>query len=783
MTMPSLDRSSGLIMLSRGCWAVFAAMVLGALACGSPDPPLLTVGDEAVARLIADEPTHLLDPGRLSLAELDRALGRPWKVALADDLRNAVLLPPGTDFERRLRVVGDSEVRAWVGVPEGVNRPVVVRCLLREPNRRPRLLDERRVGPGADRGDRWWPMRADLGPWLGREVSLVFTASAEPDFDRSLGTPVLAEPVVVATGVGRDDRPNVVLISIDTLRADHLSLYGYPLPTSPRIDAWAATDATVFESVVAPSPWTLPSHVSLFTGLDAVHHGINHDVGGLGAAGGGDAVLALDFLAEILARSGYETAAFTGGAFLHPRYGFAQGFDRYLSWPDRARDRLEFEVGIDGALEWMSQDRARPFFVFLHTYAVHDPYRARRGFFRRVATTGAERPAGRVAVATLESGPAHGFKQRNRFVWRPRGGGQEPLVLDRADRSRLAAMYDSGIAYMDDQIGRLLDGMDDLGVVERTVVVLTSDHGESLGEAGRAGHIYLSDDNLMVPLVIADPRGTGAGRRVARQVRLIDIAPTILELVGVELPATMQGVSLAPLMAGGEAQVPTEAWSYAAASNHGLALRLDGRLKFTLDTTAWPPATGARELYELASDPSESLDLSAVDDRVEGLEAAAEAYLESVAPGLRLRVTTGDRRLRGRLVGGMIRPGGTKVIGMDGPFLAWVTMGEATLDAPPGSDFTILFEKVFGRELVFDGRIEVAGRDLHVRHRFEVAQLEGRAALVVEDGRWRSVDREITGDETSLAVEWRGGAGLAGPPAAVDDEELAEQLRALGYLD
>ncbi|HSN54266.1 MAG TPA: sulfatase [Candidatus Sulfomarinibacteraceae bacterium] len=771
--------------LRRRGSAAAVSLLLASAACGGPEPTAVPVGGEPVVRLIGEEPERLFDPGsRLALDEHVEACGRPWKIAVGKDLRNALLLPPGSSVERRLRVVGEAELRAWVGLPAGVDRPVSFRASVREPGCDEVMLFERQVGPGADRVDRWWPVRAGLEPWIGRDVTLVFEAAAGPGMDRTRGIPLLANPEVVAAGSGDSERLNLILISIDTLRADHLSLLGYPLPTSPNIDRWAAAAAAVFESVVAPAPWTLPSHVSLLTGLDALRHGINHDVGGLGAGNGGDdAVLALDFLAEILSRSGYETAGFTGGAYLHPRYGFAQGFDRFVSWPDRARDGHELEVGVDNALALMAGEGTRPFFVFLHTYAVHDPYRARPGFYERVSTLPGDRPTGRVALKSPETRPETGFLQQNVFVWRPPDGGQEDIVLDDEARRRITAMYDSGIAYMDEQIGRLLDGMRELGVADRTVIVLTSDHGESLGDAGRAGHIYLSDDNLLVPLLIAVPGGAGAGRRIERQVRLIDVAPTVLELLGIERPAAMDGVSLAPLLRGGEAKVPAEAWSYAAASNRGLSLRLDNRLKLTLNTTAWFPATSRRGLFDLERDPAESVDLAAVDRRAGALHAAADAYLEAEARGLRLRLQTGDGHLRGRLLGPMVRPVGTKVIGMDGPFLGWVTMGEATVDAPPGSDFTVVFEKVFGRDLTFEGRLGLDGAAFPIRYRVDVVDLHRSQALILDGGRWRRVARVLAEGEIGLAVEWCGDVAMAGPPSAVHDEQLAEQLRALGYIE
>jgi arylsulfatase len=735
-----------------------------------------------MVRLIADEPHRLLNATEKP-SFIQRLRGPPAvaKAELGNDLRTAAPLPPGSTFEVRIFVAGGAELRASVGVPAGFARPAVFSGIVRGTDGQEAELFEHRIDPAAESTDRWWEVRAGLQPWLGREVTLVIKAVVEPGSGEALGVPLLADPEVVATHGGRDERFNVVLISIDTLRADHLSLYGYPLPTTPRIDGWAGANAVIFTAAVAPAPWTLPSHVSLLTGLDAVRHGVNHDVGGLGAPGG-DAVLALDFLAEILARAGYETAAFTGGAYLDPRFGFAQGFDRYVTWPDRARDRGELEAGVDRALAWMAVEQARPFALFLHTYAVHDPYRVRPGFFDRVSADPGDPPAGRVALKSPKNSVENGFQQVNRFVWRPQDGGESPLEPTDGSRRMVTAMYDSGVAYMDHEIGRLFDGMDELGITSRTVIVFTSDHGESLGEAGRVGHIFLTDENLLVPLIIAAPGAAGGGRRVDRQVRLIDVTPTILDVLGIEPSRSMDGVSLAPLLRGEPAAVPAEAWSYSAAPNRGVSLRIDNRLKFTLNNAAWPPAKGRRELFDLERDHAETANLAEADVRADDLESKVTSYLYGRAAGLRLRIQTGDARLQGRIVGAAVRPVGTKVIGMDGPFLRWDGMGEASVDVPAGRSFTVVFEKVFGGALTVAGEIEQFGSVVSLRERFDVLALEGAEAVVLDGERWRRVRRGLAEGEIGLAVRWQGGMILGGPPAAVDDAELAEQLRALGYI-
>jgi arylsulfatase A-like enzyme len=714
---------------------------------------------------------------------LSRVQRTAWKAELGHEVRNGRLGMPGMAAEYRLLIAGPCEFRVSFGLPAGVPRPVTFRVVARDAEGRKTVLIERRIDPGEEGAERWWEERAALEQWRDRELWLSLETAAAPDFDPSRGIPLWANPEVVATGRKTDDRLNLLLISVDTLRPDHMSLYGYPVPTTPSIDEWARERAAVFSSVVAPAPWTLPSHVSLLSGLDAVRHGINHDAGGLGATASDDAITSLDLLAEILGRSGYATAAFTGGAYLHPRYGFAQGFDRYAYWPDRSLDDVEFETGVDLALQWMGKPRPEPSLFFLHTYAVHDPYRVRTPFFGRVAPQGMIPPDGRVALTSPKNKVENGFQQVNRFVFRPSRGAPTELEMTADDRRLVAAMYDSGIAYVDAQIGRLLEAMDELGAADRTVIVVTSDHGESLGERGQAGHIYLTDDNLLVPLVVFDPRGRGAAMRIDHQVRLTDVLPTVLDLLGVEHHQPTDGVSLVPTMKGRASPLPTLAWSYSAAPNRGLSLRVDNRLKFIVNNTAWAPVVGRRALFDLAADPGEIRDLSAQDVRTRDLYTAAMAYLRQHASGLRLRIRSGDGRIAGRLRGPAIRPLGTKAMNLEAPYIVWVEMGEAKFDVPAGEDFTLSFEKVFGKRLTVEGALHRDGGRYPFDVTFNVHHLEDAKGLVLANGRWRSVGRDVADDEIGFSVRWQGGAVVGGQPAFVADAELAEQLRALGYLD
>ncbi|MEN8165378.1 MAG: sulfatase, partial [Acidobacteriota bacterium] len=562
----------------------------------------------------------------------------------------------------------------------------------------------------------WTDIDFDLSDFQGKSVDLAFEArvsgSKRPDW------PVFVANPEFLAGDRRQPLPDILVISVDTLRSDRLSLLGYSRPTTPLLDRWAQETAVVFPEVIAAAPWTLPAHVSLFTGLDAVRHGVNHDVGDMTVLAGTAPVTELDFMAETLRQAGYSTAAFTGGAYVGHNFGFAQGFDIYSSWPDRARDFDELPTGVAKTLEFFRSRQTEPAFVFLHTYAVHDPYRAWPGHFAGMGVW--EETEARIALKSPKNLPELGFRQVNQLVFRPRRGGHRPTTPDELDLAN--QMYDSGVSFVDHHLGHLLKSLNQQGLDRNLLVVLTSDHGESLGEGGRFGHVDLTDEVLRVPLLLAFPDRRAAGKVIERQVRQVDIWPTVAEAAGLAPVAGWDGISLSPLIEGGSWAGSGEAWAYSAAANRGIGLRLEGRKKMIFDNTAWRGVGSQVQLFDLKTDRSEVLNLAENDVRTKILLMRVAEYLHHSASGLRLRlVNRTTEPILGTVEGPMVRPIGTKVLTPEGPALKWKEMGSAEFSIPPGSQVTYSFEKVFGRKLRVRGHVHDAPFD----HSIDVRSLRG----------------------------------------------------------
>jgi arylsulfatase A-like enzyme len=526
--------------------------------------------------------------------------------------------------------------------------------------------------------------------------------------------------------------------------------------------------------VVAPAPWTLPSHVSIFTGLDAMRHGFNF---------WGTAPASLEMIAETLRGEGYSTAAITGGGVMLPQFGYAQGFDSFAHWtqPDSSGE-IDWAFGL--ATEWLESNRDRRFFLFLHTYEIHFPHRRREPYFSEFADRrGSDPPGGEIDLREREwknlqfPGLYFLIKRPGADTW------AEPLTD--AEIDLVGLMYDSAIRKADDHVRRLLDRLDALGLTDDTVVILTSDHGEELGDdRGRAGHAYVSEANVLVPLYIARPGGAGAGAVIDRQVRLIDLQPTILDLVGVAPPFATDGRSLVPLLEGRTAEHPTDAWTYAASSNLGLALRRDEDLKYLFPNAAWSELAEREELYDLGADPGEDNNLAGDDDRLPDLRALAGETILEQHRGYRLEIRNGGRRaLAGKLTGLWATHDRVKTADHGCRCVSNPKRSPPSFVVPGGRSTVLLFEGLAGSDVGLEGRLlapdgtESASFDLS----FDLNLVSTPAVIVRRGDDWVLVEDHDTGIETGFILTRHGPDDQVSesPDTAAD---TLEQLRALGYV-
>ena len=323
-------------------------------------------------------------------------------------------------------------------------------------------------------------------------------------------------------------RPNIVILDLDTLRADHLGSYGYSRDTTPHIDALASR-GSLFKHNYAQAGWTGPSQTSILTSMYVSVHQVKRQGQVLDPQ--------VPLLAEVLQNNGYATAAFSQLM----GHSFRRGFDEYV-WRDG-----EWLTGpLDGDLEptleqmqdWVAA-QTRPFFLFLHTYQVHFPSAPLDEYRRRLLPD--------------YEGPLRDLNITHELLAEKASGQLVPS--DDADLDYIIAMYDAELAHLDDVIGRFLASLDKLGLRDSTLVVVVSDHGEEFGERGWvARHGTLFNEVLHTPLIVAGPN-VPAGRVFDQPVRNIDVAPTLLSLAGVEIPGSWQGTTLESIWSGREQEV------------------------------------------------------------------------------------------------------------------------------------------------------------------------------------------------------------------------------------
>jgi arylsulfatase A-like enzyme len=378
-----------------------------------------------------------------------------------------------------------------------------------------RLLERALDGDAA-----WEEERIALAP-TGTEFRLVF--ETEPAGARRPAFPVWGDPTILVRAPATPLRRNVILVSIDTLRADGLGAYGAILSGTPTLDRLAAEGA-VFDQAYAAAPWTLPSHTTMLTGLYGCVHGRGLRDGSLPSG--------ISPLAELLRRAGYQTAAFTEDAQMSPA-DFQRGFGTFAARTPTWSEKGQVAETVASAVAWLARHADEPFFLFLHTYEVHAPYQAPPPY--RDLLDGGDRTE----------------------ACRP------PAVQAAADRAR----YAEEIRYTDSVLADLFAALDALGLAGGTIVVVTSDHGEAFGEHGRFGHgSSLDEEVVRVPLIWRAPGLVAAGRRIRAVTSLADLVPTVLELLDLPLPTLLQGGSLAPLLRDVDPPVWEEAASRVAFS-------------------------------------------------------------------------------------------------------------------------------------------------------------------------------------------------------------------------
>jgi len=577
---------------------VSSLLALSPAACNRPSPPPSSPVF-LVDRVPAAETTY----SRAQLASFPRDQHLSAAVTLGDETRRSLTPSWSSPVSFTLRVPPDPVLQFAVAVATlGKAKspfPVEFRLSVNAGQREETIFKE-----AVDRPQRnqWLDREADLSRWAGSmlrltfETTLVPVGQASPTEDPHL-VPLWGNPLL-ASVASRSERPHLVLISIDCLRADHVGTYGYARATTPSIDRFAK-EAVVFETAVSAAPYTLASHMAMLTGLPPAFHGVTKLR---------KLARSIPYLPEFLARAGYQTSGIISGAYLSQNYGFERGFHLY-----RGLHRQRAAVTVDSALDLLRRGPGRSQFLFLHLIDPHWRYLPPEDFLDRFGPRPADIP------------------------------GLLDLVLKRAPPAssqqieQVKNLYDAEVAYADGELGRFFDGLRALGLYEQALIVLTADHGEAFYEHEYWQHSEtLYEEMIRVPLIVKWP-GRSPKERVKRLVSQVDIFSTFLEAAG--LGERARGSSLKHYLGQPAADEQFKAvseitWESPDGTAKKISLRSE-ELKYIATLTG--PANDElavdtiirEELYHLGRDPAERENLLAQGSpSVEGLRRQLRRYLE-----------------------------------------------------------------------------------------------------------------------------------------------------------
>lgn len=372
---------------------------------------------------------------------------------------------------------------------------------------------------------------------------------------------------------------NVVMVVINSLRADHLGCYGDHLNHSAHIDK-VAEDGVIFDYTIAQSYWTLPSLVSMLTSRFVCAHNVDSR----------DAKLeeGTKTLAEVLSIYGYKTAAFTCGLDTVAAYGLGKGFDKYHVYSG-TKAIGSFSDIMPLAMEWLNINQKNKFFLFLHSYDVHPPYKKGCNINNIISDYKGVFKDSMLGYGELRMINGNMFSRRGKKV-----------ILSAEDIDYIIANYDNGIRCVDEYIGYLIDQLKSLNIYEKTIIVICADHGEELGERGafnRFGRKNLYQEVIRVPLIIKFSDSSLKGRRISSLAGMVDVMPTILDLLNIPVGHELQGISLSGLIRNSADRTANKYVIAEAGHDKWAIVRDDGwKLLHSLD---------GNELYDISNDPFE----------------------------------------------------------------------------------------------------------------------------------------------------------------------------------
>ena len=540
-----------------------------------------------------------------------------WRTSI-DNAINAIFAPPPTYLEFVLKIPEAATLEFGYGLLEKIwkdNGKRVNFKIIIQDKKKDEVIFSEHLNPYRKKSHRkLFHNRIDLTSYSNKKVKLKFiTTSSSIDRD-PLTKKILVgrefaywynPAIYVPAEKEKTNKPriNIILISLDTLRADHLKCYGYEKETSPNMDR-LGTEGVIFTNAFSSTNWTLPAHISLLTSLDTRHHQVDKASPYMDNS--------IITLSDILRKNGYFTGAFTGGALVSQRFGFSKGFDSYRDFRGSHYQRNSAEILFNNSKRWLNRNKDKQFFLFLHTYQIHEPYFSHSPYNSLFLNDKKVRWEKADMKEILLDNESKGSKRFNN--------------LTPSEKENVIAFYDGEIRYTDEYLIKpLVEKLKKLNLYQRTMIIVTSDHGEEFFDhmAWLHGH-SLYNELIRIPLIIKLPFSKFRNIKLDNNVRITDIMPTILKVSGIDYSAfKFDGESLIKIIKNYEkkkrvfvADVGPKSYPFQMASK--IAIN-SGKFKLILnndfglppeDFFPCPPPIAKVELYDLKKDPLENKNIA-----------------------------------------------------------------------------------------------------------------------------------------------------------------------------
>ncbi|PWT91654.1 MAG: hypothetical protein C5B54_04890 [Acidobacteria bacterium] len=542
-----------------------------------------------------------------------------WRsIAIGHDERQAILVQPQSKLTFSLRVPsGNPHLFFGAGLLEDSVKPASFKVSV-VTDSQPQELFQEELKPTSS-NPVWKDLELDLSKYAGQDVRLEFTCSAERTEDP--GFEAWSSPEIYDVSQ-KKSHPNVILFSIDTMRQDRVSYYGYQFKTTPNLDALAKR-SIVYHNAFCTYPSTLPSHSSVMTGLYVPKHRVSRP--------GSDLVYRtkripenVTTLAELAYDGNYTTAAITDGGFVSSFYGFDRGFQQYYN--NASHENIRHVGTVDNAIRWLQKNANRQFFLFLHTYRVHEPFNPPAEVFQSMFPNFPVKKEGDPLI-TVE------------YLQQILEGTVKPSA---EDKDYVRHCYDSDANFFDQNFGNLVKAVQNLGLDQNTVILVMSDHGEQLFDRGNeVGHgAYVYPESVRVPLILYVP---GKGHQDRQEiVSLVDVYPTLANYMGLKLPQ-LDGRPL-PV----DNLPPANRFVFYETSNGAMFWAVQSHeFKMVLD------GEGAKEyFYDLRKDPHETKNLvDSVPREYQVLKSELQKYVaeSKTLPQKQLEKVEEDKELKEKL--------------------------------------------------------------------------------------------------------------------------------------